>query len=361
MRPALKPLLLPPNIIDHFYRGGSRLAAFRGVPAPSEHSPEEWLAATVHLAGQPAIGPSRLADGTLFADLVANDPIGWTGSAQGAPADTGLLVKFLDAGQRLPVHVHPTRPFAREHLHSCYGKTEAWHVLDVRGDDPSVWVGLRADVDPAELAARVDAQDSAWLLDQMNKIPVRPGDGIVVPAGEAHATGAGVFLVEVQEPTDFSILLEWSVTTATRDESHLGLGFGTALGVVNHRATEPARLAALRHHVDPAARGGGLRRALPAAADPYFRVDLAAPAGDEPVVVPHGFAVAIVLAGTGWLGGAAGSLGGAAASLGGAAGGAQALRKGEVYAVPDGLGDWSVTGPVRVAICRPSADWPDVP
>jgi mannose-6-phosphate isomerase len=351
MRPALKPLLLPPNIIDHFYRGGQRLAAFRGVPAPSEHSPEEWLAATVHLAGQPAIGRSRLADGTLFADLVADDPVGWTGSAHGGPgappADTGLLVKFLDAGQRLPVHVHPTRPFAREHLHSCYGKTEAWHVLDVQGDDPSVWVGLRAGVDPAELAARVDAQDSAWLLDQMNKISVRPGDGIVVPAGEAHATGAGIFLVEVQEPTDFSILLEWSVTTATRDESHLGLGFGTALTVVNHRATEPARLAALQHRVDPAARGEKLLRALPAAGDAYFRVDLAAPAGAEPVVVPHGFAVAIVLAGTG--------------SLGGDAGGAQALQQGEVYAVPDGLGDWSVSGPVRVAICRPSADWPDAP
>jgi mannose-6-phosphate isomerase len=350
MRPVLRPLLMPPNIIDHFYRGGERLAAFRGVPAPSERSPEEWLAATVHVAGRPADGPSRLADGTLFADLVAADPTGWTGSAHGVPgepaADTGLLVKFLDAGQRLPVHVHPTRPFARTHLHSCYGKTEAWHILDVGGDDPAVWVGLRTDVEPAELAARVDAQDSAWLLDHMNRIAVRPGDGIVVPAGEAHATGAGIFLVEVQEPTDFSILLEWSVTTATRDESHLGLGFGTALSGVNHRATDPDRLATLRQHVDPAARSGHLLRALPAAADAYFRVDLAVPAGAAPVPVPHGFAVAIVLAGTG--------------SLTWADGEAQALRRGEVHAVPDGLGDWSVTGDVRVVVCRPSADWPDV-
>jgi mannose-6-phosphate isomerase len=350
MRPALTPLLLPPNIIDHFYRGGERLAAFRGVPAPSERSPEEWLAATVHVAGRPDKGPSRLADGTLFADLVTADPVGWTGSAHRgpdlSPADTGLLVKFLDAGQRLPVHVHPTRPYARQHLHSCYGKTEAWHILDVQGDDPSVWVGLRREVDPADLAARVDAQDSAWLLDHMNKISVRPGDGIVVPAGEAHATGAGIFLVELQEPTDFSILLEWSVTTATRDESHLGLGFGTALAGVNHRATDPARLASLGQHVDPAARGDHLLRALPAAADAYFRLDLAAPAGARPVTVPHGFAVAIVLAGTGELGWESGE--------------AQALRTGEVYAVPAGLGDWSISGPVRVAVCRPSATWPDV-
>jgi mannose-6-phosphate isomerase len=350
MRPVLRPLLMPPNIIDHFYRGGARLAAFRGVAAPSEHSPEEWLAATVHVTGRPADGPSRLADGTLFADLVAANPARWTGSAHGVPraprADTGLLVKLLDAGQRLPVHVHPTRPFAAAHLHSCYGKTEAWHILDVEGDDPAVWVGLRADVKPAELAARVDAQDSAWLLDHMNKISVRPGDGIVVPAGEAHATGAGIFLIEVQEPTDFSILLEWSVTTATREQSHLGLGFGTALGGVSHRATDPARLHQLRHHVDPAARSGHLLRALPGAADAYFRMDLANPAGPAPVAVPPGFAVAIVLSGTGSL------------AWGGRE--TQALRRGEVYAVPAGLGGWSVAGEVRVAVCRPSAAWPDL-
>jgi mannose-6-phosphate isomerase len=158
---------MPPNIVDHFYSGGARIAAFRGVPAPSERSPEEWLAATVHVAGRPDDGLSRLADGTLLADLVAADPVGWTGSAD-HESDVGLLVKLLDAGQRLPVHVHPTRPFAREHLHSCYGKTEAWHILETDGEDPSVWVGFRTDVDPAELTKRVDAQDSAWLLDHMN-------------------------------------------------------------------------------------------------------------------------------------------------------------------------------------------------
>ncbi|HEY0536669.1 MAG TPA: class I mannose-6-phosphate isomerase [Actinoplanes sp.] len=341
----MRPVLMPPNIIDHFYRGGERIAAFRGVPAPSERSPEEWLAATVHVAGRPDDGPSRLADGTLFADLVAADPIGWTGS-DNSKTDVGLLVKLLDAGQRLPVHVHPTRPFAREHLHSCYGKTEAWHILEVQGDDPSVWVGFNTDVDPAELADRVDAQDSAWLLDHMNRISVRPGDGVLVPAGEAHATGAGVFLVEVQEPTDFSILLEWSVTTAGRDDSHLGLGFGTALQAVNHRATGPEALAALQHHVDPAATGDRLLRALPAAADPYFRFDLAAPAGAEPIAVPHGFAVAIVLSGTG--------------SLSWADNGKQELHRGEIHAIPDGLGDWSLQGSVRVALCRPGDDWPEI-
>ena len=131
------------------------------------------------------------------------------------PSDAGLLVKLLDAGQRLPVHVHPTRPFAREHLHSCYGKTEAWYVLETAGEDAAVWVGFARGRRPGELAdRRWRPRTRRGCSTQMNKSACGPGDGVVVPAGQAHATGAGVFLVEVQEPTDFSILLEWSVTTA---------------------------------------------------------------------------------------------------------------------------------------------------
>jgi mannose-6-phosphate isomerase len=347
-----RPVLMPPtNIIDHFYRGGERLAALRGVPLPSPRRPEEWLAATVHRADEPDIGLSRMSDGSLFATLVASDLQAWTGSAHGGPgagpADTGILVKLLDAGQRLPVHVHPTRGFARDHLHSCYGKTEAWYVLETQGEDPSVWVGFTDDVDPDVLAERVDAQDSEWMLGHMNKISVRPGDGIVVPAGEPHATGAGVFLVEVQEPTDFSILLEWSVTTASREESHLGLGFGRALGAVNHRALGSARLDGLQQHQDLEARGATLMRALSQAADPYFRVDLAAPADGETVVVPHGFAVLVVLDGDGVLGWAGAE--------------DQPVERGQVYAVPDALGDWELSGAATVVVCRPSAEWPEVP
>ncbi len=337
----MRPVVLPPNVIDHYYLGGERLAALRGVPLPSPRRPEEWLAATVHRADEPEVGRSHMPDGSLFADLIAADPVGWTGtaSAPAGPADVGLLVKLLDAGQRLPVHVHPARPFARRHLHSCYGKTEAWYVLSTHGDDPAVWVGFREDVDPAVLAEKVDAQDSDWMLAHLNKISVRPGDGVLVPAGQAHAIGAGVFLVEVQEPTDFSILLEWSVTTATRDESHLGLGFDVVLPAVSHAALP----APVPEHVALDARGAGLLRGLPEAADPFFRVDVAAPDGD-PVPVPHGFAVAVVLAGGAleW------------------ADGGQPIARGEVLAVPDGLGDWAVTGAARVVVCRPGAFWPEV-
>ena len=40
-------------------------------------------------------------------------------------------------------------------------------------------------------------------------------------------------------------------------------------------------------------------RGLSEAADPFFRVDVAAPSGDETVAVAHGFAVLVVLDGRG--------------------------------------------------------------
>jgi mannose-6-phosphate isomerase len=268
-------------------------------------------------------------------DGVAQPPAGLS--------DTGLLVKLLDAGQRLPVHVHPTRPFARDHLHSCYGKTEAWYVLETAGEDAAVWVGFGEDVDPRELAARVEAQDAEWMLARMNELRVRPGDGVVVPAGQVHATGAGVFLVEAQEPTDFSILLEWSATTASKDEAHLGLGLDVALPAVDHRALEDVE--ALHTHVDLDARGADPVRVLAPAADPYFRLDLVAPgSGARTVTVGHGFAVAIVLAGGefGW------------------SGGEQEIARGQVYAIPDGIGDWTVGGGGSVVVCRPARSWPEL-
>ena len=92
-------------------------------------------------------------------------------------------------------------------------------------------------------------------------------------------------------------------------------------------------------HVGLDARARDLLRGLPKAADPFFRVDIAA---GEPVPVPHGFAVVVVLED--------GELE--------RADDGQPITRGDVLAVPDGLGDWAVAG--RVVVCRPSATWPEV-
>ena len=326
-------MALRPNLIDHFYRGGGRIAALRGIATTSDHQPEEWIAATVSREGDERLGLASTQDGALLRDLVVADPQAWTGGLGAWPGDVGLLLKLLDAGQRLPVHVHPDRRFAASHLDCPYGKTEAWLVLDAE-PGAAVHLGWVDDVDPADVVRARDEQDGAWMLRHMHRIEVRRGDGILVPAGMPHAIGEGVFVAEAQEPTDFSILLEWTITTSTRDESHLGLGFDLAMQALEHAATSVERLAALSVHHDLDATAAPLTSLLPAEADPFFRLDLA---GDG-AVVPAGFAALVVLDGAGTLRCAGGDL---------------AIAGGRTYAVPAAAGDWQVAGPVRVLVARP--------
>jgi mannose-6-phosphate isomerase len=329
------PQLLPPNVIEHWYAGGPALAAWRGLPPVGERSPEEWIGATAARFGEPDRGPAHLADGSRLLDAVLADPIGWLGRDDGAAGDTGVLVKLLDAGQRLPVHVHPTREYATHHLGCAYGKTEAWYVLEAAAD-AAVWVGWREDVDRRRVRQLVDDQDADAMLALMHRIPVRPGDGVLVPGGTPHAIGAGVLLVEAQEPTDQSILLERTNTTASDAEVFLGLDRDTALSVVDTAAlADPATLT--RHTRAVAAR---LVPVLPPAAAPYFRMELLS-AG---AAVPAGFAVAVALAGSG--------------AITPARGPRLDVTAGQTLVIPAACGDWGVDAGLELLVCRPGTTWP---
>src|SRR4051812_21112486 len=163
----MKPQVLPPNVLRHFYAGGARIAALRGIELESDHMPEEWIGAVSTMLGSDR-GLSRFADGTLVRDAVQADPEGYLGAAHVARygPDPALLVKLLDAGQRLPTHCHPGGAFARESLGSRYGKTEAWLVIEAE-PGAAVWAGFNRAVDLAEVRAWMDAQDSAAMLAAM--------------------------------------------------------------------------------------------------------------------------------------------------------------------------------------------------
>ena len=108
-------------------------------------------------------GLSRLPGGRYLRDALEADPERWLGPAHAKyfGSSPALLVKLLDAGQRLPVHVHPDRSFAYRHLGSRHGKTEAWVVLGVRGASPTVYLGWSRDMEAAELSRWVADQDTA--------------------------------------------------------------------------------------------------------------------------------------------------------------------------------------------------------
>ena len=110
-----------------------------------------------------------------------------------------------------------------------------------------MWLGFRDDVTGDDLAAWVANQDVAALRGAVNEVEVAPGDVLYVPAGLPHALGEGILMVELQEPTDFSVLLEWQgFAVDGAEEGHLGVGWPAALETVDRSAWPPDRLAALR-------------------------------------------------------------------------------------------------------------------
>jgi mannose-6-phosphate isomerase len=290
--------------------------------------------------GSETLGVTMLPDGRTLREAVADDPEPFLGPehVERFGAQTGLLVKLLDAGQRLPVHCHPGREFARRHLDCPYGKTEAWVIVEVRSPEPFVHLGFRHDVDPATLTEWVTGQDADAILAATNRLPVTVGDSVLVPAGIPHAVGDGVFLVELQEPTDLSVILEWKGfdIDGARD-GHLGLGFDTALACVDRSGWGRDRLRLLRG-TRPESRGRrpGVDLLFPAEADPFFRAERIRPSGAAPL--PAAFSILVVLGGSGTL-----EWGGRGMSV----------RGGDTVLIPFAAGDCALRGSVDAVRCLP--------
>lgn len=319
---------LPPNGIPRFYRGGPAIAELRGFDPGGERVPEEWIGSTTTAFGEGDVGLSRFADGTLVRDALAADPVAWLGERHAARfgADPALLVKLLDAGERLPVHVHPDGPFARAHLGTSFGKTEAWIVIAAR-PGAQVHLGWREHVDEARLRDWVAEQDRAALLDALHPIDVAAGDAVFVPAGVAHAIGDGLLICELQEPSDMSVMLEWQdMGIAGEAEATLGLGWDAALGCVERAGRDPAPLCGPRPD-------GPVAELLPASAHPFFSAQRIAPAGGE-IAIGCGFAVIVVLHGDGEIGGVA-------------------VTRGDALLVPDAAGEVRAAGELEAIACRP--------
>lgn len=251
-----KLVLLPPNRVWRTYQGGRTLDALAGSASPSDsHFPEDWIASTTRAinAGREdireGVSPVTVGGATHdFATLLARDPEYFLGAAHVAKFGTQphLLVKLLDPSIRLHFQAHPTAEFARRFLGSPSGKTEAYHILGARpGITPYIYLGFQRPPSRDALRNMIERQDIAGLEACFDKIPVRPGDTYLVPGGVPHALGEGVFLVEIQEPSDLVVRFEFERGGYVLPESarFMGRGLEFCLDVFDYSAWPADRLA----------------------------------------------------------------------------------------------------------------------
>ncbi len=258
--------------------------------------PEEWIGSTTTRFGESVNGLSKLADGQLLRDVISEDPINWLGQKHidkfGISIE--ILVKLLDPDQRLPVHYHPDQKFAKEKLHLNHGKTEAWIILDAPVG-AKVGIGFKEQMKKADVARLVANHDSAGLLDSLVFKEVRAGDAVFVPAGVVHAIESGIFVLELQEPTDLSILLEWDGFAVDGDkDGHLNLGFDTALEALRFSPLSQDEEKEIITKFDIGGQKNGA--IFNSIADSFFRADYLT---DSDSKINAGFGIFLSLAGEG--------------------------------------------------------------
>lgn len=182
MEKSKYPLKLSPAFKEIIW-GGDRLKKDFGKVCDFEKLAESWEL-TCRYDGMNVIENGEYAGMTL-SDYLGKD-------AEGFP----LLIKLIDACDRLSIQVHPDDEYARE-KEGEFGKTEMWYIVDADPGAKLVY-GLK-DYDKETFAA---AAKDGTLEKYLNFVEVHKGDVFFIPSGCVHAIGAGILIAEIQQSSN---------------------------------------------------------------------------------------------------------------------------------------------------------------
>lgn len=116
-----------------------------------------------------------------------------------------LLVKILDAAEKLSLQVHPPAGKAAEL--GGEPKTEMWYIADA-GEGAELFVGLRRGVTRKEFEQRIR---DGTVEECFHRVGVKPGDVMFLPSGRVHALGAGCVIFEIQQNSDTTYrVFDWN-------------------------------------------------------------------------------------------------------------------------------------------------------
>jgi mannose-6-phosphate isomerase len=200
------PLTFEPIFMERMW-GGRRLESEFGKKLPpNTRIGESW----------------EIVDRPEARSVVANPPLNgktlhelWTQNRHdifGDVAETPrfpLLIKLLDAQEKLSLQVHPPEKAAAKL--GGEPKTEFWYVAAA---DPGaeLFLGFREPITRAQFKR---ALDKGTVQDCVHKIRVKAGDAMFLPAGRLHAVGGGNLLVEIQQNSDTTYrVFDWNRANA---------------------------------------------------------------------------------------------------------------------------------------------------
>ena len=196
------------------------------------------------------IGESwEISDRPGDANVVANGPLAgqdlrWLmenhagellGDARALNGRFPLLIKLLDAQEKLSLQVHP--PAHQAAKLRGEPKTELWYLADA-APGAELFVGLKRGVTRAGFERKLH---DGSVTECFHRVSVRSGDTMFLPSGRVHAIGAGLVIFEIQQNSDTTYrVFDWN--RAGLDGQPRELHVAESLACIDFTDFEPARV-----------------------------------------------------------------------------------------------------------------------
>jgi len=182
---------MEPTFKDYLW-GGTRLREIFNKQTSDDITAESWEL-SAHSDGSSRIVGGEYGGLTFkeFIDKYKDDVCGWKSDIFDR---FPILIKFIDATNPLSIQIHPEDDYAFVN-EGEFGKNEVWYILDC-DEDAYLYLGLNKDSSKEEIRRKVEDKT---ITDILNKVYVKPGDVLFVPAGTIHAIGRGILICEIQQ------------------------------------------------------------------------------------------------------------------------------------------------------------------
>lgn len=146
-------------------------------------------------------GPSFIANGAykgkLFSQYINENNV--LGTNCDKFNDFPILVKFIDAKEKLSIQVHPNDEYALKNENKS-GKTEVWYVADCK-KGAFLYLGFNREVSKQEFKQHIE---NNTLLEVLNKFEVQKGDVFFIEAGTVHSIGKDIIIAEIQQNSNIT-------------------------------------------------------------------------------------------------------------------------------------------------------------
>lgn len=264
----LYPLTFHPIFKERVWGGRSLETLYEKSLPPGVRIGESW-----EISDRPG-DVSVIANGPLAGKdlrwLMEHHERDLLGNAKPLNGRFPLLVKLLDAQEKLSLQVHPPAQKAPEL--GGEPKTELWYIAQA-APGAELYVGLKRDVTREAFEKRIQTGDVA---DCFHRLPVKAGDAMFLPSGRVHAIGPGLVIFEIQQNSDTTYrVFDWN--RVGLDGKPRELHVAQSLASIDFSDFEPAL-------VDSAFSSAGRFKIRPLARHPLFKADVFRALSAEPMV-----------------------------------------------------------------------------